>query len=178
MTSDAYAIIETGGKQFKVRRDRRVRVPSLAGDVGERVTFDRVLYVYDGRDGAVGVPTVEGAAVTGEIVAHGRGKKVVVFTFRKRHRTRKKRGHRQDYTEVAIVDLGLGETGGERRAARAAGSAGRRPSTEVETEAEEVGGDLPEGRGRQTSPYVCEECGRGFATERGLQQHRAKAHVD
>jgi len=175
--SSAYAIIETGGKQFKVRRDRRIRVPSLPGEVGERVTFDRVLFAFDGESTSIGAPTVEGAAVTAEIVGHGRGKKIVVFKFRRRHRTRKKTGHRQDYTEVAIVDLGLGDGGGDRAPARASRPAARASEAEKGAEPEEIGSDVLEGRTRQVGPYVCEECGRGFATERGLQQHRAKAHL-
>ncbi len=146
----AYAIIETGGKQFKVRPDRRIRVPSLGGEAGDRVTFDRVLFTSDGETAAVGAPTVSGATVTGEIVGHGRGKKVVVFKVKRRHRYRRKTGHRQDYTEVAILGLALGEAGGAQR---------------------------QEGQGRQVGPYVCEDCERGFATVRGLQQHRVKAHL-
>jgi large subunit ribosomal protein L21 len=152
-TSSVYAIIESGGKQFKVRPDRRVRVPSLQGEVGERVTFDRVLFASGGDGSSVGAPTVTGATVTGEIVGHGRGTKVVVFKYKRRHRYRKKTGHRQGYTEVAILDIAAGEVGGAQRPEGAA----------------------PE---RQVGPYVCEDCGRGFATERGLHQHRAKAHVE
>jgi len=150
-TSSAYAVIETGGKQFKVRPNRRIRVPALGGEAGQRVTFDRVLFTSDGQTASVGAPTVSGATVTGEIVGHGRGKKVVVFKFKRRHRYRRKTGHRQDYTEVAILDLALG-------AATGAASA--------------------EAEGRQVGPYVCEDCRRGFATVRGLQQHRVKAHAD
>ena len=107
----AYAIIETGGKQFKVRRDRRIRVPALAGQAGDRVTFDRVLYSSDGDRAAVGAPTVQGATVMGEIVGHGKDRKVVVFKVKRRHRYRRKTGHRQAYTEVAILDLALGDAG-------------------------------------------------------------------
>jgi large subunit ribosomal protein L21 len=162
-----YVIIETGGKQFKVRADRRVRVPSLAGEVGDRVTFDRVLFASSGEGPTVGAPTLAGGAVTAEIVGHGRGKKVVVFKYKRRHRYRRKTGHRQGYTEVAILDLGLegGRAEGLRDASRPAAA-----GADEEDEAE--------GKGRQVGPYVCQECGRGFATERGLQQHRAKAHAE
>ena len=150
-TSTAYAIIETGGKQFKVRPDRRIRVPVLAGEAGDRVTFDRVLFTSNGETASVGAPTVAGATVTAEIVGHGRAKKIVVFKVKRRHRYRRKTGHRQDYTEVAIMGLALGTATGTLR---------------------------EEGQGRQVGPYVCEDCKRGFATVRGLQQHRAKAHAD
>jgi large subunit ribosomal protein L21 len=146
----AYAIIETGGKQFKVRPERRIRVPALAGEAGDRVTFDRVLFTSDGEQASVGAPTVSGATVTGQIVGHGKSKKVVVFKVKRRHRYRRKTGHRQDYTEVAILDLALGEATHPHEAAEA----------------------------RQMGPYVCETCGRGFATVRGLQQHRGKTHPE
>ncbi|MBA2565855.1 MAG: 50S ribosomal protein L21 [Gemmatimonadetes bacterium] len=154
-----YAIVESGGKQFKVRRDGRVRVPSLVGEPGERVTFERVLCASDGSNLRIGAPTLEGVRVVGEIVRHGRAKKIVIFKFKKRHRYRKKQGHRQDFTEVAITELALDRNGEGR------------PAVE-----EEIGTGV-ERESRQVGPYVCEECGRGFATERGLQQHRAKAHT-
>jgi large subunit ribosomal protein L21 len=146
-----YAIIESGGKQFRIKPDGRVRVPSLPGEVGERVTFDRVLYVSDGEQTRVGAPLVDGVRVLGEIVGHGRDKKIVVFKYKRRKRYRLKRGHRQGYTDVAI-------TGIELAGAEEIGTAAERDTV-------------------QAGPYVCEECGRGFATERGLQQHRVKAHV-
>ena len=163
-----YAIIETGGKQFKVRPDRRVRVPSLAGKVGDRVTFDRVLFASSGAGATVGAPTVDGATVTAEIVGHGRGKKVVVFKYKRRHRYRRKTGHRQGFTEVAIVDMAL--EGGTRVEGRKAEA---RSAPTAAGEEEETAG-----KSRQVGPYVCQECGRGFATERGLQQHGAKAHPE
>lgn len=160
-----YAIIESGGKQFRVRRDARVKVPSLAGEVGDHVTFGRVLYASDGDDVRVGAPLVDGVRVMGEIVRHGRGRKVVVYKMKRRHRYRRKQGHRQGFTEVTITDLSL--AGGE-------GRTGGGGDGDVE---EEIGTQPPAGPRRQVGPYVCESCGRGFATERGLQQHRAKAHT-
>lgn len=157
-----YAIIESGGKQFKVRRDGRVKVPSLQGEPGDRVTFDRVLCASDGDALRVGTPHLEGVRVTGEILRHGRGKKIVVFKMKRRHRYRRKTGHRQGFTEVAITSLGL--QGGDERS-------GPDAESEIGTTQE------PEAAGRQVGPYVCDQCGRGFATERGLQQHRGKAHT-
>lgn len=176
-----YAIVESGGKQFKVRRDGRVRVPRLDGEVGDRVTFERVLYVAaeassggDEAPGSFGRPFVGGARVVGEIVRHGRGPKIVVFKYKRRHRYRRKRGHRQDFTEVAIRELALGDGGAA--AGEGGDSAGEhRQSPEVPLP--DTAGESEAGA-RQVGPYVCEDCGRGFATERGLQQHRAKAHVE
>lgn len=158
-----YAIIETGGKQFRVRPDARVRVPSLAGEPGDRVTFDRVLAASDGESLRPGSPLVDGARVVGEIVRHGRAKKIVVFTFKRRHRFRRKRGHRQDFTEVAIREIAFGE-GGDGRA--------RRQATRAEAAGAAGAGEAEEGS------FACADCGRSFASERGLQQHRAKAHQD
>ena len=95
-----YAVIQTGGKQYRVAQGDRLKVEKLTGDVGGQISFD-VLMV--GGDGAakVGAPTVGGAKVEGEIVAQGRHKKVVHFRKKKEGWT-KKRGHRQPYTEVLI----------------------------------------------------------------------------
>jgi large subunit ribosomal protein L21 len=154
-----YAIIETGGKQFKVQRNGRVRVPSLEGQVGDRVTFERVLCASDGSALRIGTPLLDGVRVVGEIVRHGRHKKIVVFKMKRRHRYRKKTGHRQGFTEIAIRELAVGDGGGSD------------PEREIGT------GEEPESGLRQVGPYMCDECGRGFATERGLQQHRGKAHA-
>ena len=96
------AIIETGGKQFHVAPDDTIRVPSLPGEPGESVTFDRVLYAADDGDVRFGTPKVEGARVTAEIVKHGRGKKITVFKLKRRKNYRRKQGHRQAYTEIRV----------------------------------------------------------------------------
>ena len=95
-----YAVIRTGGKQYRVAQGDRLKVEKLAGDVGSKVSFD-VLMI--GGDGAtkVGAPVVGGAAVEGEIVAQGRHKKVIHFRKKKEGWT-KKRGHRQPFTEILI----------------------------------------------------------------------------
>lgn len=163
-----YAIIETGGKQFKVRRDARICIPSIGGEVGERVVFDRVVFASDGERITAGTPVLDRAKVVGEIVRHGRDDKITVFKYKRRHRYRRKQGHRQGYTEVAITGLEL--EGGP--------AAPDESSPEADDiAAGEIGTGGPDAGGRHVGPYVCEECGRGFATERGLQQHRAKAHV-
>ena len=105
------AIIETGGKQFAVAPQKRIRVPSLAGEPGETVTFDRVLYAADEGGVQVGAPVVEGARVTAEILCHGRGKKIVVFKYKRRKRYSRKTGHRQNFTELRVTDIAIGEAG-------------------------------------------------------------------
>ncbi len=104
-----YAIIRSGDKQFRAEPGRTIRVPSLAAEVGGTVTFDEVLLAGGGDDGVkVGAPTLEGAAVTGEVVAHGKGDKIVVFKWKRRKNYRRKQGHRQKYTEVRIDEIRLG----------------------------------------------------------------------
>jgi large subunit ribosomal protein L21 len=98
----AYAIIRTGGKQFRVAPGEVVRVPSLADkNEGDQVEFD--VLVAGGDDGVrIGTPTVDGARVTGTIVKHGRGPKIIVFKFKRRKQFKRKKGHRQGYTAVKI----------------------------------------------------------------------------
>ncbi len=98
-----YAVIRTGGKQYRVAKGDRLRVEKLDGDVGGKVSFEVLLVGGDG-DARVGKPLVNGAAVEGEIVATARGKKVVHFRKKKEGWT-KKRGHRQPYTEVVITEV-------------------------------------------------------------------------
>ena len=96
-----YAVIRTGGKQYRVAQGDRVKIEKLAGDVGGKVNFDVLLVGGDG-EAKIGKPVVNGAAVEGEIVSQGRHKKVVHFRKKKEGWT-KKRGHRQPFTEVLIT---------------------------------------------------------------------------
>ena len=102
------AIIETGGKQYAVSPGDRIRVERLRGEVGAEISFDRVLLVGDGEEIRVGTPVVEGARVTGRIVEHGRGRKVIVYKYKRRKRYRRKAGHGQRYTELRIRSIELG----------------------------------------------------------------------
>jgi large subunit ribosomal protein L21 len=98
-----YAVIRTGGKQYRVAKGDKVKIEKIAGDVGGKVSFD-VLLVGGEGEAKVGSPTVAGAAVEGEILANAKHKKVVHFRKKKEGWT-KKRGHRQPYTEVVITDV-------------------------------------------------------------------------
>ena len=104
----SYAIIRTGGKQFRVEPGQTIRIPSLLGDAGSAVEFNEILLGSDGSNVRTGVPTLRGAKVTGEIVKHGLGDKIVVFKFKRRKNYAKKQGHRQGFTEVRIKDITLG----------------------------------------------------------------------
>ena len=99
-----YAVIKTGGKQYRVAQGDRLRVEKLPGEPGAKVTFDEVLMI-GGDKVAVGAPLVKGAKVSAEIVAQDRAKKIVVFKFRRRKNYRRKRGHRQPYTELKITGI-------------------------------------------------------------------------
>lgn len=99
-----YAIIETGGKQFRVEEGCKIVVEKLGVDVGSEITLDKVLMV-GGDDFKVGAPYVENAAVKGEVLEHGRGPKVMVFKRWRRNDSRKLRGHRQDCTTIKITGI-------------------------------------------------------------------------
>lgn len=103
-----YAIIKTGGKQYRAEPGKTIRIPSLVGEPGAKVTFSEVVLGADGDRVEVGVPMLNGASVTGEIVKHGRGDKIVVFKFKRRKNYARKQGHRQGFTEVRINDIKLG----------------------------------------------------------------------
>jgi large subunit ribosomal protein L21 len=102
-----YAVIQTGGKQYRVEPGKTVTVEKLDGDKGTQVVFDQVLLVSSGDGGSVtvGKPTVSGAKVTGEIVEQTRGDKLVVFKFRRRKNYVRRNGHRQDVTVVKVAEI-------------------------------------------------------------------------
>jgi len=99
-----YAIIATGGKQYKVSEGDKVRVEKLGAEVGEKVVFDQVLLV-GGSDVKVGAPTVDGASVEAEVVANAKAKKVIVYKYKRKTGYHNKNGHRQQYTEVEIKKI-------------------------------------------------------------------------
>ena len=103
-----YAIIKSGGKQYRVQSCEQLRVETLVAEVGAAVCFDQVLMVGAGADARVGAPLVAGAKVTATVVAHGRGDKVRIFKLRRRKHYQKSQGHRQNYTEVRIDDIVAG----------------------------------------------------------------------
>jgi large subunit ribosomal protein L21 len=103
-----YAIIRTGGKQFRAEPGKTLRVPSLDVEPGESVTFEEVLLGASDSDVRVGAPLVGGAAVTADVVKHGKGEKIIVFKFKRRKNYRRKQGHRQKFTEVRVREINLG----------------------------------------------------------------------
>jgi large subunit ribosomal protein L21 len=111
-----FAVIKTGGKQYRVAADEVVTVGKLSGEPGEKITFDTVLMVTGEGGTQVGAPSVAGMTVTGEVVEHTRGEKVIAFKKRRRKNSRRKRGHRQDFTVVRITAIGA--AGGQPKARR------------------------------------------------------------
>jgi large subunit ribosomal protein L21 len=104
-----YAIIKSGGKQFRAVPGQTIKVPSLAAEPGESVTFGDVLVTGGGDDGiSVGAPLVGGVSVTGEVVRHGKTRKVITFKWKRRKNYRRKQGHRQGFTEVRIGEIRKG----------------------------------------------------------------------
>jgi large subunit ribosomal protein L21 len=97
-----YAVVATGGKQYKVEEGDVLRVEKLAGEVGSEIAFDKVLIFSDGENVKIGQPDVDGVTVHGQIVAQGKSKKILVFKYKRRKRYRRKQGHRQAFTAVRI----------------------------------------------------------------------------
>ena len=97
-----YAVIKTGGKQYKVSTGGKLKVETLPVEVGGEVEITDVLMVADGEDIKVGTPMLAGASVKATVLAHGRGEKILIFKMRRRKHYRKTQGHRQNYTEIRI----------------------------------------------------------------------------
>jgi large subunit ribosomal protein L21 len=100
-----YAVVATGGKQYKIQEGETLRIEKIDGNVGEAFTFDQVLLVADGDKLAVGQPMVAGASVSAHIVEQGKEKKILVFKYKRRKRYRRKQGHRQPFTSVRIDSI-------------------------------------------------------------------------
>jgi large subunit ribosomal protein L21 len=104
---EMYAIIETGGKQYRVQEGDEIVIEKLEAGEGEAVVFDQVLAAGEGADVKVGTPVIEGAAVNAKVVENGKGKKVVIYKYKAKKDYRKKKGHRQPFTKVVIESISL-----------------------------------------------------------------------
>ena len=100
-----FAVIKTGGKQYKVQKDDKLLVEKLEGNEGDKVTIDEVLMVVDGKKSKVGEPMVKGASVEATLVKHTRGPKITIFKKKRRQNYRRKKGHRQDLTMIQINNI-------------------------------------------------------------------------
>ena len=100
-----YAVIKTGGKQYRVAPGENIKIEQIPADVGAQIVLDQVLMVSDGEAVKLGNPLVAGAKVSATVLGHGRGEKVKIFKLRRRKHYTKNQGHRQSYTEVRIDDI-------------------------------------------------------------------------
>ena len=102
-----FAIVQTGGKQYRVKSGDTIRVESLAGDQGDTITLDDVRLISKDGEVTIGKPSIEGAEVTAEVVNKGKDKKVVVFKYKAKTRYRKKNGHKQTFTDLKVTEITL-----------------------------------------------------------------------
>jgi large subunit ribosomal protein L21 len=100
-----YAIVDSGGKQYKVKEGDILKVEKLAGEVGDNVSFDKILMFSDDENVNIGTPLLEDVTVNGHIVEQGKAKKIIVFKYKRRKRYRRKQGHRQQFTAVKIDNI-------------------------------------------------------------------------
>ena len=100
-----YAVIKTGGKQYRVSAGEKLKVEQIPADIGAEITLDQVLFLANGENVTMGAPLVSGATVSARVVAHGRGEKVHIYKMRRRKHYRKSQGHRQNYTEIEILGI-------------------------------------------------------------------------
>jgi large subunit ribosomal protein L21 len=100
-----YAIVEIAGKQFKVTKDQYIYTPKINSEEGSSITFDQILLLDQGGNLTIGEPTVAGAKISGKVLAHVKGDKVLVFKKKRRKGYKKLQGHRQDYTKILIEDI-------------------------------------------------------------------------
>ncbi len=129
-----YAIIETGGKQYRVAEGDQIRIEKIKAADGEQVKFDKVLVLGEGAEAKVGAPYVEGAAVFGDVIETGKGKKVIIFKYKAKKDYRKKQGHRQPYTLVEITGISADGTAPAKKAAPV-----KEEAPAAEAEAKETG---------------------------------------
>ncbi|OGA39886.1 MAG: 50S ribosomal protein L21 [Betaproteobacteria bacterium RIFCSPLOWO2_12_FULL_62_13] len=100
-----YAVVKTGGKQYRVSAGEKLKVEQIPADIGSEIELDQVLMVADGEAVKMGTPLLAGASVKAKVLAHGRGEKLQIFKLRRRKHYRRTQGHRQNYTEIEILGI-------------------------------------------------------------------------
>ena len=143
-----YAVIKTGGKQYRVVAGQKLKIEQIAADIGQQITLDEVLAVGAGEDLVVGTPLVSGASVIAQVLSQGRHDKVRIFKMRRRKHYQKRQGHRQNYTEVLISEI-LGSGASAAKPAKAKAAVKAAPAAETAaapakkaTKAKSTGDDL------------------------------------
>ncbi|MBI3525810.1 MAG: 50S ribosomal protein L21 [Betaproteobacteria bacterium] len=102
-----YAVIKTGGKQYRVAAGEKIKVEQIPADVGAEIILDQVLMLGEGESVKIGTPIIVGATVKAKVIAHGRGPKIKIFKMRRRKHYQKHQGHRQNYTEIEISGIAV-----------------------------------------------------------------------
>ena len=133
-----YALVETGGKQYRVSIGDKLKVEKLEADEGATISLDRVLMVCDEGKVEVGDPVLEGTAVGATVLAQGRGEKIKVFKFKRRKKYRKTQGHRQSYTQLEITSIGDAKAEPKKEKAKKADKAEKAPKAEKAAKAKKA----------------------------------------
>ena len=135
-----YALIEFAGKQFKVEEGSSIKVPYVDAKLGSKITIDKIIYLDDGKNKTVGTPIVAGAKIDGEIVSHGRERKVVVFKFKRRKGYQKKNTHRQEYSILKVGKVGKAKKVAKKELAKSVES---KPAAQNEVAPKKAGAENP-----------------------------------
>lgn len=159
-----YAVVRTGGKQYRVEEGRAVKVEHLPGEPGDTIELGDVLLMGEGDDVTVGAPTIAGARVVGTIAEQGREKKIIVFRYKSKTRSRKKTGHRQHFTKIVVEDI---LAAGQERKPKAAVAA--------EPEAEAVEAPKKRGRRKAEAPDAAPDAAPEAAPEAAIEAAEATA---
>ncbi len=173
-----FAVIKTGGKQYKVAKDDVIVVEKLNGETGEVVAFDSVLMVGEGAETKAGAPFVEGVCVAGEVVEQTRGDKVLVFKKKRRHNYRRTAGHRQDLTVVKITEI---LTDGKKPAAKPKKAAAPKteeaeaPKSEAEAEPKKAAAKKPAAKKTATKKAASSKTGAKKAAAKKTASKKAPA---
>ncbi len=174
-----YAVIESGGKQYRVELGNEIEVGLLAVEPGQTVEIDRVLLVADGDEAAIGTPVVDGARVSASVLRQGRGEKIVVFKYRPKARTRVKKGHRQDHTVLRIDDIVHGSKSAARQAEAARTERQRLEAAAAEEAAKQAAADkaLADQLAKATAPAdeAATKPARATRSRAGGSEAKAKA---
>jgi large subunit ribosomal protein L21 len=155
-----YAVVNSGGKQYKVQQGEVLRVEKISGDVGSPVTFERVLMFSDGENVRIGQPLLDSVAVEGHIVQQAKAKKIIVFKYKRRKRFRRKNGHRQEFTAVLIDSINAKDTKGPKAA---------EPKAEAKAEVKQ-----PEAKAEVKQPEAKAEVRQPEAVKEGSKKAAAK----
>ncbi|MCI2061227.1 MAG: 50S ribosomal protein L21 [Eubacteriaceae bacterium] len=143
-----YAVIETGGKQYKVAEGDVITVERLEAEAGEKVVFDKVLFMGEGADAQVGTPYLDATQVFGEVVENGKGKKVIIYKYKSKKDYRKKQGHRQPYSMVEITGIG------EDKPKQAKPVEAEEAAPKAEAKADEAAEDVEKAADEQKAPAL------------------------